>query len=129
MYGSLYRLPPAGWHPSLEQVGNLNVQSLPLHVHPDVRRRLNLLVIGGRTMRLCRGLNPSTIHPLYLYVTAMGKCVFILLIFSSLFLCPPLKKEGAYCFAHVSRYVGMSVALNLITQERFAPEPSNLVGR
>ena len=46
-----------------------------------------------------------------------------------LFLCPPLKKEG-HIALHMS--VGMSVALNLvqlITQERFAPETSNLVGR
>ena len=49
---------------------------------------------------------------------------------------PPFEKGGAYCFAHVGRYVGqyvgMSVSLNLvqlITQERFAPEASNLVGR
>ena len=49
---------------------------------------------------------------------------------------PPFEKGGAYCFAHVGRYVGrsvgMSVALNLvqlITQERFAPEGSNVVGR
>ena len=41
---------------------------------------------------------------------------------------PPLKKEG-HIALHMS--VGMSVALNLvqlITQERFAPEASNLVG-
>ena len=45
---------------------------------------------------------------------------------------PPFEKGGAYCFAHVGRSVGMSVALNLvqlITQERFAQEASNLVGR
>ena len=49
---------------------------------------------------------------------------------------PPLEEGGAYCVAHVcryvGRYVGMSVSLNLvqlITQERFAPEASNLVGR
>ena len=45
---------------------------------------------------------------------------------------PPFEKGGAYCFAHVGRSVGMSVSLNLvqlITQERFAPEASNLVGR
>ena len=53
---------------------------------------------------------------------------------------PPLEKGRAYCFAPVGRlvgrsvglYVGMSVSLNLvqlITQERFAPEASNLVGR
>ena len=57
---------------------------------------------------------------------------------------PPFEKGGAYCFAHVGRYVGMSVgmsvgrsvgmsvALNLvqlITQDHFAPEASNLVGR
>ena len=57
---------------------------------------------------------------------------------------PPFKKGGAYYFAHVGRYVGrsvgmsvgrsvgMSVSLNLvqlITQERFAQEASNLVGR
>ena len=51
-----------------------------------------------------------------------------------------VEKGGAYCFAHVGRYVGrsvgrsvgMSVSLNLvqlITQERLAPETSNLVGR
>ena len=49
---------------------------------------------------------------------------------------PPFEKGGAYCFAHVGRYVGrwvgMSVSLNLvqlITQESFAPEASKLVGR
>ena len=45
---------------------------------------------------------------------------------------PPFEKGGAYCFAHVGRSVGMSVSLNLvqlISQERFAPEASNLVGR
>ena len=50
----------------------------------------------------------------------------------------PLSKEGntKYCFAHVSQLVclsvSMSVSLNLvqlITQERFAPEVLNLVGR
>ena len=55
----------------------------------------------------------------------------------SVYLCPPLKKEG-YIALHLSvgrsvcRSVGMSVALNLvqlITQEGFAPEASNLVGR
>ena len=41
---------------------------------------------------------------------------------------PTFEKGGAYCFAHV----GMSVSLNLvqlITQECFAQEASNLVGR
>ena len=55
---------------------------------------------------------------------------------------PPFEKGGADCFAHVGRSVcrsvgmyvavGMSVSLNLvqlITQERLAPEASNLVGR
>ena len=49
---------------------------------------------------------------------------------------PPFEEGGAYCVAHVgqydSRYVGVSVSLNLvqlITQERFAPEATNLVGR
>ena len=45
---------------------------------------------------------------------------------------PPFEKGGAYCFAHVGPYVGMSVSLNLvqlITQECFAQEASNLVGR
>ena len=45
---------------------------------------------------------------------------------------PPFEEGGAYCYAHVGRYVGRSVSLNLvqlITQERFAPEASNLVGR
>ena len=50
---------------------------------------------------------------------------------------PPFEK-GGHIALHLSvgmsvgRYVGMSVALNLvqlITQERFAPEASNLVGR
>ena len=48
----------------------------------------------------------------------------------------PFEKGGAYCVAPVSRYVGryvgMSVALNLvqlITQEGFALKASNLVGR
>ena len=49
---------------------------------------------------------------------------------------PPFEKGGAYCVAHVGRSVrpsvGMLVSLNLvqmITQEGFAPEASNLVGR
>ena len=45
---------------------------------------------------------------------------------------PPFGKGGAYCFAHVGRLVGRSVALNLvqlITQERVDPEASNLGGR
>ena len=49
---------------------------------------------------------------------------------------PPFKDGGAYCVAHVGRYVsmsvGMSVSLNivqLITQESFTPEASNLVRR
>ena len=56
---------------------------------------------------------------------------------------PPFEKGGAYCFAHVGRYVGMSVGryvglsvgmsvslnlVQLITQECFAQETSNLVG-
>ena len=53
------------------------------------------------------------------------------------YLCPPLIKEGHIALhmsvgMSVGRSVGMSVALNLvqlITQERFAPEASNLVGR
>ena len=65
--------------------------------------------------------------------------------FFSSFLCPPLKKEGHIALhmsvgmsvgRSVGRYVGMSVgmsvALNLvqlITQEGFALEASNLVGR
>ena len=48
-------------------------------------------------------------------------------------LCPPLKKEGHIALhMSVGRSVGMSVSLNLvqlITQERFAPQASNLVGR
>ena len=54
---------------------------------------------------------------------------------------PPLKKEGHIALhmsvgmsvgRSVGRSVGMSVSLNLvqlITQESFAPEASNLVGR
>ena len=41
------------------------------------------------------------------------------------------EEGGAYCFAHVGQPFGTSVSLNLvqpITQERFAPEISNLVG-
>ena len=59
----------------------------------------------------------------------VGKC------FGLIFM-PPFKEGGAYCFAHVGRsiglYVGMSISLNLvqlISQERFAPEASNMVGR
>ena len=65
---------------------------------------------------------------LCVYVT--GKYYFyIKLKLENKFLCPPLKKEG-HIALHLS--VGMSVALNLvqlITQEGFAPEASNLVGR
>ena len=47
---------------------------------------------------------------------------------------PPLKEGGAYCFAHVCLSVRLSVGLPLnlvwlITQEGFAPETSNLLGR
>ena len=46
---------------------------------------------------------------------------------------PPLKKEGHIALhMPVGMSVGMSVSFNLvqlITQERFAPETSNLVGR
>ena len=48
----------------------------------------------------------------------------------------PFEKGGAYCVAHVGLSVGpsvgFSVSLNLvqlITQEGYAPEASNLVGR
>ena len=48
-------------------------------------------------------------------------------------LCPPLKKEGHIALhMSVGMSVGMSVSLNLvqlITQECFAQETSNLVGR
>ena len=46
------------------------------------------------------------------------------------FFMPPFEKVGAYCVAR--RSVGMLVSLNLvqlITQECFAEEASNLVGR
>ena len=50
---------------------------------------------------------------------------------------PPFEKGGEYSLhmsvgMSVGRYVGMSVALNLvqlITQERFAPDASIVVGR
>ena len=45
---------------------------------------------------------------------------------------PPFEKGGAYCVAPVGPSVGMSVSLNLVqlvTQEGFAQEASNLVGR
>ena len=53
---------------------------------------------------------------------------------SSMFIMPSLKKEGIlHCTCpSVCLSVGMSVSLNLvqlITQERFAREASNLVGR
>ena len=51
----------------------------------------------------------------------------ISVIFMSLF-----EKGGAYCFAPVGWLVCMSVSINLvqlITQERFAQEALNLVGR
>ena len=63
------------------------------------------------------------------------------LLFENNIIMPPLKKEG-HIALHMSvgisvgrsvcQSVGMSVSLNLvqlITQERFAPESSNLVGR
>ena len=59
-----------------------------------------------------------------------------------IYLCPPLKKEGILCCIcrsvgrsvrpSVGRSVGMSVSLNLvqlITQEGFSPEASNLLVR
>ena len=56
---------------------------------------------------------------------------------SNVLIMPPLKKEKHIALhmsvgMSVDRSVGMSVSLNLlqlITQERFAPEASNLVGR
>ena len=51
---------------------------------------------------------------------------------TDLFIMPPFKEGGAYCVVHVGRSVSMSVSLNLvqlITQEHFAPEASNLVHR
>ena len=55
----------------------------------------------------------------------------------SAFIMPPLKKEGHIALhmsvcPSVGRSVGMSVSLNLVqlmTQEGFDPEASNLVGR
>ena len=45
---------------------------------------------------------------------------------------PPKKERGAYCFAHVvplvSRYIGFPYLVQLITQEHFSLEASNLVG-
>ena len=65
-------------------------------------------------------------------------CVFCLFLFplsNAFILMHPFKEGGAYCFAHVRwsvhPSVGMSVSLSLvqlITQECFAPEASNLVG-
>ena len=58
------------------------------------------------------------------------------MISSDCFYYVPFEKGGAYCFAHVGRsvdlYDGMSVFLNLvqlITQEYFGLQASNLVGR
>ena len=59
------------------------------------------------------------------------------MFYKQLYLCPPLKKEGHIALhmsvgRSVGMSVGMSVALNLvqlITQECFAQEASNLVGR
>ena len=49
-------------------------------------------------------------------------------------LCPPFEEGGGHIALHMSvgMLVGMSISLNLvqlITQERFVPEASNLVGR
>ena len=55
-------------------------------------------------------------------ITSIMACIFM----------PSFEKGGAYCFAHVGRSVSMPVSLNLvqlITQEGFAHQPSNLVGR
>ena len=73
---------------------------------------------------------PSHTYYDYNKMTEMSANDFFLLFM------PPFEEGGAYCVAHVGRYVGrsvgMSVSLNLvqlITQERFAPEVSSLVGR
>ena len=42
---------------------------------------------------------------------------------------PPFKKGGAYYFAHVGRCVSLLYLVQVMTQERFAKEASNLVGR
>ena len=59
--------------------------------------------------------------------------VLLLLVPCLVILCPPLKKEGHIALhMYVGMSVGMSVALNLvqlITEECFAQEASNLVGR
>ena len=72
---------------------------------------------------------------LFMYFSWINAMCVKLTFYSFVFM-PPFEKGGAYCFAHVGRYVGrsvgMSVSLNLVqlkTQECFAPEASNLVGR
>ena len=68
-----------------------------------------------------------------IYMLSPFTCYFYIL---HVMFMPPFEKGGTYCVAPVGRYVGMSVgmsvALNLvqlITQEGFALEASNLVGR
>ena len=44
---------------------------------------------------------------------------------------PPFEEGGTHCYAYVGRSVAMSVSLNLvqlITEECFAPEASNIGG-
>ena len=82
----------------------------------------------GKTF--CTTVHVVNIHVHYYYIFLYRKHKIS-------FLCPPLKKEGHIALhmtvgRYVGRSVGMSVALNLvqlITQECFAPETSNLVGR
>ena len=54
-------------------------------------------------------------------------CVYHIVFKLKLFM-PYFEEGGTYCFAHVGRSVSLNL-VQLITQERFDPEASNLVGR
>ena len=76
---------------------------------------------GGMTLWLLRATDDAKIEIRYIFKHKMCLKIDIFM--------PPSKKEG-HIALHMS--VGMSVSLNivqLINQERFALEASNLVGR
>ena len=88
----------------------------------------------GHTARWTDG-NFSDTYVAHCFALATKKIKSIRTISIYIFI-TPFKEGGAYLFAHVSHnvslLVGMSVSPNfvqLITQQHFTPEASNLVGR
>ena len=82
---------------------------------------------AGLCPRLCRYL--SHVHCLFIFSSLCSSTEKH--FFAMTLLYPSSKKEGHNCILHVGQSV-LSVSLNLvqlIPQERFAPEAPNLVGR